>query len=348
MKGLAEPAGDLFPEVRARVSASVCLITVGGVSMSDVDSLSPSWPDGIEGLRRLGIECRFAYAPVDEEPAGAISILTGQLPSTHAVHELGERLRPGTVTLAHALRANGMRTAAFSNVPIFSPRERSIAGEAFDEGHLVEADEPEDVAYATGSWLRPGYFFLWVHYEMPPGSDGEAAAEAFDDLISAMTSRLTLARQLEGTFVIAAGTSPREPGQPVPLFFRVPTRHGAGATRIGPCSTLDVPMTLCQIFGRVGFVTGPGRSLVDGNKPLYGGGIFAGTAPYERTENGKTVLGVRGRTHAYEVGPDGRARLLELRDGAPPQPVPIRGAAQAVARPLAQRLSAIKASLDRP
>src|SRR4029077_18865724 len=65
-------------------------------------------------LARQGVLFERAYTPVPITLPAHVSIMTGLLPPAHGVRGNGSfALGPGPTTLAEALKASGLRTAAF-------------------------------------------------------------------------------------------------------------------------------------------------------------------------------------------------------------------------------------------
>lgn len=292
------PDGDAFQDVRAQTTASVCLITAANVAYDDLTPRADH--PGIDRLAAFGIDVRRAYAPTGAEPAAAASLYTGLLPLSHGLRSFAQRCDPAAITLALALQHRGLRTAAFSNLPLFTPGLGLERG--FDACHFEAGTDPLALANLAADFLAgvgPTHSFVWIHYQPPAGNTG---APGLDAIVARMLDVLREQRRLEGTFVIAAGSSPSRPAAPVPLVWRIPGRHVSGSTRIGPCSTLDIPMTLLHLFGRVGYLRGAGRALTDGPKALYSGVGFAGLAPYELTDtlDSEPRLGLRGGDQAID------------------------------------------------
>lgn len=187
---------------------------------------------GLDALARDGVLFETAYAPAVITLPSHASILTGLLPPAHGVRaNSGQRLSPGTATLAGSLKEAGYRTGAV--IGAFVLDARFGLDEGFDsyDDDLPEAGRqnrkfPErsatEVTDAALGWLSGGggeKWFLWVHYYDPhmaykPPSPyrEEYAGSLYDGEIAYMDTEI--GRLLAGiarmgaarrTIVIAAG-----------------------------------------------------------------------------------------------------------------------------------------------
>jgi arylsulfatase A-like enzyme len=155
----------------------------------------------MDALAKQGTLFERAFSPVPLTLPAHASILTGLLPPAHGVRGNGAFALPaGPVTLAEALHARGLSTAAF--IGGFPLERRFGLARGFDhyDDAVVRADgvhfsfaerRADQVVDAALRWLagQPGPVFVWVHlfdphapYEPPPpfrGGDpyrGEVAA----------------------------------------------------------------------------------------------------------------------------------------------------------------------------
>jgi choline-sulfatase len=170
----------------------------------------------LDALAQAGLVFERAYAPAPLTLPSHATILTGLLPPAHGVRGNGSfALGPEPPTLAEAMRARGLATAAF--VGAFPVARRFGLARGFDHyddrfekapGVHYEFAERRaaDVVAAARAWLaqNPGPAFVWVHlfdphapYDPPAAwraADpyrGEIAAAdaALGDLLSAWDAR---------------------------------------------------------------------------------------------------------------------------------------------------------------
>lgn len=313
-KCVLDPDGDDFPKFDPRVSMSVALLTVGALPAERLHVYDPSNPfqPGVDELARVGITCHFAIAASDAEPAATVSILTGQLPSTHGVIGFDDALPQNGPTLARRLATRGFARGAFVNQPFFSQCDLD---DGFDVAREELRADAKGLAAAAERWIASlgrRNFFLWVHCEADPTAADPRARDAvtvFDDLVAAVGDALKRTRWYEGTVIAAAGTRDERGGDLiVPLIFKIPMRQPMSARRTGPCSTLDISPTLLELLGMERGGGAPGRSLVtvpSGASPLFAGHYFVDRGTSERFEPGSKspALGLRGPQFELIVGP---------------------------------------------
>jgi choline-sulfatase len=206
------------PPTVPAVPPSVLLVTIDTLRADRVGA----WGDReartphLDALARAGLVFERAYAPAPLTLPSHATIMTGLLPPAHGVRGNGSfALGPGPPTLAEAMGARGLRTAAF--VGAFPVAARFGLGRGFlhyDDRfekapgvhyEFAERRGPE-VAAAARAWLadNPGPSFVWVHlfdphapYDPPAASRaadpyrGEIAAAdaALGDLLAAWDAR---------------------------------------------------------------------------------------------------------------------------------------------------------------
>jgi len=136
----------------------------------------------IDRLAGSGARFTQAYTPVPITLPAHTSLLTGMFPLATGVHDfMGNRVSPGTGTLAGILHDHGYSTAAFIGAPVLDSRfglnqgfdtyfdHFQLAGK--EEVHLDAMKRPGDqVVDEAQKWLnqhpsRP--VFLWVHLYDP-------------------------------------------------------------------------------------------------------------------------------------------------------------------------------------
>jgi choline-sulfatase len=200
------------------VPPSVLLVTIDTLRADRVGA----WGDReartphLDALARAGLVFERAYAPAPLTLPSHATMMTGLLPPAHGVRGNGSfALGPEPPTLAEAMRARGLRTAAF--VGAFPVAARFGLGRGFlhyDDRfakapgvhyEFAERRAP-DVAAAARAWLadNPGPSFVWMHlfdphapYDPPAETRGldpyrgeiAAADAALGDLLAAWDAR---------------------------------------------------------------------------------------------------------------------------------------------------------------
>jgi arylsulfatase A-like enzyme/Flp pilus assembly protein TadD len=188
----------------------------------------------LDVLAEGGVRFANAYSQVPLTLPSHASIMTGQYPYTHGVHNNGTyALGPGTPTIAQVLKGKGYKTAAF--VASFSVDSRFGLNRGFDVyDDNFQSDSPfksanaerkaEEVFQAFEPWFDKNAggdapFFVWIHFFDPhlpynPPSpfreqcgdrlyDGEVS---YMDAIFGLVMRKVVARKLlTSTLVVAAG-----------------------------------------------------------------------------------------------------------------------------------------------
>lgn len=310
------PEGDSFQKVGTRVSIDYLIVQIDRLTPGDLHVYNPrvAPQPAVDETARLGIVVGLAFAAADRQPASAASLLTAQLPSTHGVLDFSSRLGEKPLTIADCLARFDYDSAGFSNLPLFSRCGLARGFKTtFEDATLSAADLGEHAA----QWLEGGdpYSatdrFVFIHYSPRPG---ESPGDACEALMEHVNGGLKRARRLEGTLTVLTGGLDRPNGElQVPLIFRVPKRQPIGASRLGPCSLLDVVPTLLDLVGSLDAIKSPGRSLLrgqGGNNPLLGGFYFNDMALLERIVDlpGEPrpripVLALRGPQYEVGVGP---------------------------------------------
>ena len=241
--------------------SSVLLVTVDTLradrlgSYGDAAARTPA----MDALASSGVLFAHAYTPAPITLPAHTSILTGLAPPAHGVRGNGAfALGPGTPTVAEALRARGLATAAFiGGFPLARRFGLARGFDAYDDamgkapGVSYEfAERRGDAVVASArAWLNvhPGRVFVWVHlfdphapYDPPPafrGSDpyrGEIAAT--DAALAALMTALERAAR-----AVAGGPDRRSRrglrrarrGEPQPLRLRHHAARAAPRARTG-------------------------------------------------------------------------------------------------------------------
>jgi arylsulfatase A-like enzyme len=167
---------------------NVLLVVIDTLGAEHVSCLGPSiGPPTTPALDRLaagGVLFDRAYSPAPWTQPAVASLFTGEMPSSHRVLRLFDRLDPAETTLAERLAGRGFATAGVVSHELLDSRYGFDQGFAhFDAsaagGHRT-VSSPEVTAKALGwldRWLGGGEaregaggrppFFLFVHYFDP-------------------------------------------------------------------------------------------------------------------------------------------------------------------------------------
>lgn len=136
----------------------------------------------IDALARLGARFAHASTPVPITLPAHTAIFTGSFPMATGMHDFsGNKLAPGTATLARVLASNGYSTAAFIGAAVLDSRFGLNQGfdvyfDHFDFSRLDETNldfterRGDIVAGEALDWLKQNPrrpFFLWMHLYDP-------------------------------------------------------------------------------------------------------------------------------------------------------------------------------------
>jgi arylsulfatase A-like enzyme/tetratricopeptide (TPR) repeat protein len=186
----------------------------------------------LDALARDGVRFENVYAQVPLTLPSHCSIMTGEYPFAHGVHNNGTyALAPERTTLAEILKGRGFRTAAF--VASFSVDSRFGLGQGFDTyddnfqaGLPFKPANSErragEVAALVTNWLdnlAGERFFAWVHffdphlpYDPPSPYASEFAASPYDgeiaymdEAVGTVVGKLRDKGLLDRTLVVLAG-----------------------------------------------------------------------------------------------------------------------------------------------
>ena len=138
----------------------------------------PSVTPSIDSLARESMQFDNAYTPVPLTLPAHTSLLTGQYPNRHGIHDNGETLSASVQTAAEAFAAGGYETAAFIGSFILDRRFGLSRGFQEYSGtfnlHAHAGDDPgavqirgDQVEKEAGEWLqrpRTRPFFLFLHF----------------------------------------------------------------------------------------------------------------------------------------------------------------------------------------
>ena len=217
---------------------NLLLVTVGTWPLED-GRPDLSEPRLVERLEAYG-SILATYTPSHLGPVAAASMLTGLRPTTTGVRAEGDRLAPGTWTLASGYRDLGGATAAFLAEPLVSAT--GIEGfELLDEGPgLTPAELAErTVAFWAGETERPT--FVWLHLEHA----GEGGAKV-DELLEHLD--LSVARTCESVVILTALGSDgpiavdSDAGFRVPFLAALPGDMHAGSRSGATALLTDLPL----------------------------------------------------------------------------------------------------------
>ncbi|MEW6363889.1 MAG: sulfatase-like hydrolase/transferase [Acidobacteriota bacterium] len=172
-----------------------------------------------------GIRFRTAFAPVPLTLPSHATMMTGQIPPSHSVHDnAASRLGHDVPVVPETLAAAGYATAAFvSGFPLDRRFGLSRGFHTYDDrfprgrpGRVPYVERTADrTTDAAASWLATAQspFFLWVHYfdphapYEPPGaySDTGTAYDGEIAFVDEELARLLDALDRQTTIVIVAG-----------------------------------------------------------------------------------------------------------------------------------------------
>jgi len=299
------------------IDRNVLLITIDTLRG---DALScdggPARTPTIDAIAREGLRFSFAHAQAVVTLPSHASILTGLYPYQHGYREnAGYRLKPGTRTLATALKTNGFETGAFvAAFPLdarfgLTPGFDLYDGRFDDVGSGAEFLLPERpgsvVVQRAVDWIRGrrGRWFAWVHlyephapYRPAPPFDVEYAARPYFGEVAAADRALaplvdTVRASSRPTLVVVTGDHGEALGD------HGETTHGLFAYE----STLHVPLIVAEIR--------PGTSSADSALPVVS------DAPARHVDIVPTILDVLGLPVPQEL-PGHSLRAKADRDGA--------------------------------
>jgi choline-sulfatase len=283
-----------------RPPASVLLITVDTLRADRVGAYgdAAARTPHIDALARAGVVFESAFSSSPITLPSHTTLMTGLVPPSHGVRGNGSfRLGSGPRTLAEALRARGLRTAAF--VGAFPLDHRFGLARGFDQyddalerapGLHFEFPErrADKVVEPARAWLAitSGPVFAWVHvydphapYDPPPAFRGEDPYRGEIAFVDAALGPLLAAwdaRPGPSLVVLTAdhGEAFGEHGEEshslfvydttlhVPLIFRG-TGLPSGVRIAGAAGLVDVAATVADLAGVA--ETLPGSSL----RPLW-------------------------------------------------------------------------------
>jgi choline-sulfatase len=257
-----------------RADQNVLLVTIDTLRADALSSYGPSGgtqgrgaaqTPNLDGLASRGTRFDFAHAHAVLTRPSHASILTGLYPFQHGVRDhSGYRIRPGTVTLATLLKANGFATGAFvGGVPLAREFGLDADFDVYDD-HFTRNGQPSDfslaerpageVVDAALKWIagQQGRWFAWVHvfdphapYAPPAPFDTEYAGRPYYGEVAYVDKAL-------GPLLDAASRGPR------PATIVVTGDHGEGLGDHGELThglfayeaTLRVPLMLSQVPAR--------------------------------------------------------------------------------------------------
>jgi arylsulfatase A-like enzyme len=238
-------------------TSSVLLVTIDTLradrigAYGDAQARTPT----LDALARAGLLFERAYAPAPLTLPSHATLMTGLQPPQHGVRGNGSfALGSGPATLAEALRARGLRTAAFVGGFPLSRRFGLDRGfEHYDDRmekspglHFEFAERrASEVAAAARGWLAQtaGPVFVWVHLFDPHAPYDPPAAYAGPDPYRG---------EIAGADAALGGLVEAWDARPGPSFVAVTADHGEAFGEHGEEShslfvydtTLHVPLLL--------------------------------------------------------------------------------------------------------
>jgi choline-sulfatase len=238
----------------------------------------------LDALAQAGAAFDRAYAASPVTLPSHASLLTGRYPPGHGSRDNGMRVSADMPTVATALQARGLKTAAF--VAAFPLDQQFGLNRGFEvygdriprgpDGRIANERPASQVADDAIAWLKqvaPSAFFLWVHFFEPHApygdqSSGRSTGERYDDEIATVDREVgrllaALGPARPDTIVVATGDHGEafgEHGEYAHSIFvydttlRVPLIvSGPGvraATRVAdPVTLADVAPTVMRLLG---------------------------------------------------------------------------------------------------
>lgn len=245
----------------------------------------------IDGLADNGVLFERAFTPAIMTLPSHASILTGTWPPTHGIRDNGDyRLNPESVTLAEVLRARGFSTAAVTGSFVLDSLFGLDQGfEIYDDmlptrkpNETFFAERPAqavtDAALRHLAGMKPGRFFLWVHYfdphhpyvapaqfaEQYPRSPYDAEIAYVDSEIGRLLAGMKTMGLRQRTLVVVVadhgeglgdhgeeshGVFPYDEEMRVPLILSFPPHLPTGRRVKGVVRTVDIMPTILEILG---------------------------------------------------------------------------------------------------
>lgn len=305
----SRPAQEL---PRAR---SVVFITIDTLRADHVGAYgyAKARTPNLDALASRGALFERAYAAAPITLPSHATLMTGRYPPGHGSRDNGLRILPDVPTLAEALKAHGLKTAAF--VAAF-PLDRQFGlSRGFDvygdhiprgpDGRVANERPASQVVDEAIAWLRQlgvdpqppapsgaPAFFLWVHFFDPHApygdpSSGRSALDRYDDEIATVDREIgrllsALGTARAQTLVVVAGDHGEafgEHGEYAHSIFVYDTTLRVPLVMSGP----GVPgglrvaeaVTLADVAPTVSRLTGAAMKEVDG---VDVSPVFRGTA----------------------------------------------------------------------
>lgn len=162
------------PSETAAVRSSILLVTLDTTRANSVqpESSEVETPT-LAALATAGVRFTQAYSTAPQTLPAHTSILSGEYPAQHGVHENARHVSDSTPLLAERLTAAGYRTAAFvSGYPLERQFGLARGFQHYDDEFGKDAaerrgDATSDRAIAYLDRAPAGPLFLWVHYYDP-------------------------------------------------------------------------------------------------------------------------------------------------------------------------------------
>ena len=262
------------PLVERTADQNVLLVTIDTLRADALGSYGgPAATPNLDRLAAGGVRFEFAHAHAVVTLPSHASILTGEYPFEHGIHDnSGYRLPADRPTLATMLRAEGFATGAFvAAFPLDSQFGLDAGFDVYDDrfGHaegpsdFTIAERPAEAVVAVArDWIeaQAERWFAWVHlfdphavYRPPPPFDARYAASPYHGEVAYTDHAL-------GPLLATVGGGAR------PTFVVVTSDHGEALGEHGERThglfayeaTLRVPLILAQVGPRAAERPGDG------------------------------------------------------------------------------------------
>ena len=276
------------PQQTAPIARNLVIITIDTLRADHVGAYGykQAHTPTLDRLAHDGVLFTHAYATAPITLTSHASLMTGRYPAGHGARHNGMRIDLKTPTLADAVSAAGLATAAFIAAYPLDRRFGLIKGfqtyadriPPAKDGRAINERPGREVVDEAIAWLgshRDGRFFLWVHlfephapYGNPADTRGLSAVQRYDEEVTEadrQAGRLldALGSRRDQTLIVAAadhGEAFGEHGEighsifvydttlRVPLIFAGPGIP-AGRTIADRAALVDVAPTIMRMLG---------------------------------------------------------------------------------------------------
>jgi hypothetical protein len=222
------------PEFQRPTAMDLVVVTFGVWPDAQVLPDGPAW----RALLRRGQRIGPIWATSDHPPGAAASLWTGRFAPGHGVRGPGDRLAPGSWTLAEAARQSGWRTGVFSSAALASAA--GITGfETVEEDTSLDAGGLAARARAFLMAERHRRVLLWLHLD-DPGPGGAQAETLLGGVRGALEESGRRHDTLLAVTALAGAAGPlAEAGLRVPYAGELPGALNAGRSSPAVLSHVD-------------------------------------------------------------------------------------------------------------